>query len=75
MRISDFIAQTITQRRALIWFSVVALAAACLAILVTRMRLDSDVLNMLPARFASVAGLKIYDRDFEKARELTFALL
>jgi len=75
MRISDFIAQTITQRRALIWCSIVALAAVCLAILVTRMQLDSDVLNMLPARFSSVAGLKIYDHDFEQTRELTFALL
>src|ERR1041385_1384053 len=75
MRISDFIARTITQRRALIWCSVVALVAGCLAILITRMRLDSDVLNMLPARFTSVAGLKIYDRDFEQTRELTFALL
>src|SRR6266542_3920548 len=33
MRISDFIARTITQRRVLIWCSVVALAAACLALL------------------------------------------
>jgi predicted RND superfamily exporter protein len=75
MRISDFIARTITRRRALIWCSVVALATTCVAILFTRMRLDSDVLNMLPARFSSVAGLKIYDRDFEQTRELTFALL
>src|SRR5437016_13535874 len=75
MRISDFIARTITQRRVLIWCSVVVLAAACLAILVMRMRLDSDVLNILPAKFSSIAGLKIYDRDFEQTRELTFALL
>src|SRR6266487_335085 len=75
MRISDFIAETITRRRTLIWCSIVVLAAGCIAILVTRMRLASDVLNMLPARFSSVAGLKIYDRDFEQTRELTFALL
>src|SRR6266487_6096687 len=75
MRISDFIAETITRRRTLIWCSIVVLAAGCIAILVTRMRLDSDVLNMLPARFTSVAGLKIYDRDFEQTRQLTFALL
>src|SRR5438132_14314048 len=29
---------------------------------------------MLPKGFKSVEGLKIYDRDFEQTRELTFAL-
>src|SRR5207237_8909512 len=49
-------------------------AAACLRILITRIELDSDVINMLPKGFQSVEGLKIYDRDFEQTRELTFAL-
>src|SRR5229473_757484 len=75
MRISDFIARIITQRRGLVWCGVAALATVCIAILVTRIRLDSDVLNILPAKFSSIAGLKIYDRDFEQTRELTFALL
>src|SRR5436190_23732700 len=75
MRISDFIAQIITQRRALVWSSVAVLALGCIAILVTQLRLDSDVLNILPASFRSVEGLKIYDREFEQTRELTFALL
>src|SRR5712692_5135587 len=75
MRISDFIARVVTQRRGVVWCGVTALATVCIAILVTRMRLDSDVLNILPAKFSSIAGLKIYDRDFEQTRELTFALL
>src|SRR5438874_2271891 len=75
MRISDFIARLVTQRRGLVWCGVAALATICIAILVTRIRLDSDVLNILPAKFTSIAGLKIYDRDFEQTRELTFALL
>src|SRR5438128_3536652 len=75
MRISDFIARTITQRGALVWFGVVVLTIACIAILVTSLRLDSEVFNVLPGRFSSVQGLKIYDRDFEQTRELTFALL
>jgi len=75
MRISDFIARLVTQRRALVWCGVAALATVCIAILVTRIRLDSDVLDILPAKFSSIAGLKIYDRDFEQTRELTFALL
>jgi predicted RND superfamily exporter protein len=75
MRISDFIASTLTQRRALVWCGVTVLGAACITLLVTSLRLDSDVLNILPASFRSVQGLKIYDREFEQTRELTFALL
>src|SRR5881296_4702631 len=75
MRISDFIAQTITQCRALVWSGVALLTVACIAILVTSLRLDSEVFNVLPGSFSSVQGLKIYDRDFEQTRELTFALL
>src|SRR5437588_10636868 len=71
---SDLIARVMAQRRALVWFGVAALAAVCLTILMTRIDLDSDVINMLPKGFESVRGLKIYDRDFEQTRELTFAL-
>ncbi|PYI98299.1 MAG: hypothetical protein DME98_04960 [Verrucomicrobia bacterium] len=75
MRISHFIARTITQRRALVWAGVAVVTIACIAILVTSLRLDSEVFNVLPARYSSVQGLKIYDRDFEQTRELTFALV
>src|SRR6266571_3541858 len=75
MRISDFIARAITQRRALVWCCVAVLAATCITIFATSLRLDSDVLNILPGSFRSVQGLKIYDREFEQTRELTFALL
>src|SRR5438105_1805873 len=74
MRISDFIAQTITQRRALVWSGVAVLTMCCIAILAISLRLDSEVFNVLPGRFPSVQGLKIYDHDFEQTRELTFAL-
>src|SRR5438105_6382314 len=74
MRMSDLIARVMAQRRVLVWLGVAALAVACLAILVMRIELDSDVINMLPKGFQSVEGLKIYDRDFEQTRELTFAL-
>src|SRR5205814_5099805 len=75
MRTSDFIARTITHRRALVWCSVAFLTVACIAILVTSLQLDSEIFNVLPGKFSSVQGLKIYDRDFEQTRELTFALL
>jgi uncharacterized protein len=74
MRISDFIARTITHRRALVWFGVAMVTIACISILITSLRLDSEVFNVLPGKFSSVQGLKIYDRDFEQTRELTFAL-
>jgi predicted RND superfamily exporter protein len=74
MRISDLIARVMTRRRGLVLTGVIALVLACLAVSITRLKLDSDVLNMLPSRFESVQGLKIYDREFEQARQLTFAL-
>src|SRR3984893_14901457 len=75
MRVSAFIARMMTRRRRLVWWGVAALAIVCLTILAERIQLDSDVLNMLPGRFSSIQGLKIYDRGFEQTRELTFALL
>src|ERR1700730_10838840 len=74
MKISDLIARVMARRRALVWLGVIAFGAVCLGVLVTRMELDTDVTNMLPKGFESVEGLKIYDRDFEQTRELTFAL-
>src|SRR3954451_20499209 len=74
MRPSEFIARIVTQRRPLAWLAVAVIALACVTILVTRMSLDSDVLNMLPGKFSTVEGLKVFNRDFEQTRELTFAL-
>src|SRR6516165_4829361 len=75
MRTSDFIARTVTQHRALVWGGVIVLTILCIAILSTSLRLDSEIFNVLPGRFSSVQGLKIYDHDFEQTRELTFALV
>src|SRR5690242_3738233 len=75
MPTSDFIARTVTHRRALVWGGVALLTIVCIAILSTSLRLDSEVFNVLPGRFSSVQGLKIYDHDFEQTRELTFALV
>src|SRR6266700_2419528 len=75
MRISDLIARTITQRRGFVWTGVGLLTGACLTVLITALRLDSEIFNVLPGRFSSVQGLKIYDREFEQTHELTFALL
>src|SRR6266480_1354663 len=74
MRISNLIARIVTQRRAYVWLGVIAGAIVCFIIFVSRISLDSEVLNMLPGKFSSLQGLKIYDRSFEQTRELTFAL-
>src|SRR2546430_9572225 len=71
---SDHIARLMAQRRRVVWLGVILLAALCLGILISRIEIDSDVINMLPRGFQSLEGLKIYDRDFEQTRELTFAL-
>ncbi len=75
MRLSTNIAHLVTQRRALVWTAVGLLSVACIYVLVTRMRLDTEVLNLLPKGFPSVEGLKVYNQDFTQVRALTFALV
>ena len=75
MSYSKFIARLVTQHRGLVWLAVVLMAAASIYILVTRLTLDTEVLNLLPGKFESVQGLKIYNNDFAQTRQLTFALV
>jgi len=75
MPLSQLIARLVTRRRRLVWLVVGLIAAASVLILVKRLQLDTEVLNLLPANFESVEGLKVYNRDFAQTRELTFALV
>ncbi len=75
MSISATISRLVTQRRGLVWLSVALLAAGSILVLITRMKLDTEVLNLLPRGFESVEGLKVYNRDFSQVRALTFALV
>src|SRR5215211_7072972 len=75
MPLHSTFSRLVTQRRGLVWLGIAFLAAASVFILVTRMKLDTEVLNLLPRGFPSVEGLKVYNRDFAQVRELTFALL
>src|SRR4030095_3979033 len=75
MSYSKFIARLVTQHRGLVWLGVVLMATASIYILVTRLTLDTEVLNLLPGKFASVQGLKVYNNDFAQTRQLTFALV
>ncbi len=75
MSYSKFIARLVTERRGFLWLAVALIAAASIYVLITRMTLDSEVLNLLPGKFESVQGLKVYNNDFAQTRELTFALV
>ncbi len=75
MRPSQFIARLVTEKRLLVWAVVLLISAGSFWILKSRIALDSDIINMLPGNFTSVQGLKIYNKDFEQTRELTFALV
>src|SRR3982750_747941 len=75
MPLHSTISRLVTQRRGLVWLGILILMAACVLVLVTKMRLDTEVLNLLPSGFESVEGLKVYNRDFAQVRDLTFALV
>src|SRR3954467_11359358 len=75
MPLHSTLSRLVTQRRGLVWLIIALIAAASIGVLVTRMKLDTEVLNLLPRGFQSVEGLKVYNRDFAQVRELTFALV
>lgn len=54
--------------------AVAVFVVACVAVIALKGKIDTDVLNLLPQRFESVRALKVYDREFNQAREITFAL-
>src|SRR5436190_19651495 len=75
MRLHSYIANLVTRQRGAVWGVVALICALSIWVLITRMKLDSEVLNLLPAGFESVEGLKVYNRDFIQVRALTFALV
>ena len=68
MAIHSTIAHLVTRRRGLVWLAVALISAASIGVLITRMKLDTEVLNLLPGGFESVEGLKVYNRDFVQVR-------
>src|SRR2546423_12999613 len=75
MALYTTIAELVTRRRGVVWLAVASICAASIGVLVLRMKLDTEVLNLLPGGFESVEGLKVYNRDFVQVRDLTFALV
>ena len=68
MALHSSIARLVTQRRATVWWVAGLICAASIFVLITRLKLDTEVLNVLPSGFESVEGLKIYNRDFAQVR-------
>src|SRR5256714_10606685 len=75
MALYTTIAELVTRRRSVVWTAVALICAASIGVLIARMKLDTEVLNLLPGGFESVEGLKVYNRDFVQVRDLTFALV
>src|SRR2546430_9636702 len=68
------VAHFVTHRRGLVWVILALFVAFSAAIVLAFVRLDSEVLNLLPRSFDSVHALKTFNDDFTQAREVTFAL-
>src|SRR2546428_5668395 len=68
------IAHVVTHHRRAIYAGIAAAVVLSAALLVCFVRLNSDVLDLLPSKFDAVRSFKIFDREFTQARELTFAI-
>ena len=75
MRLSDRVAHWIVHKPWAIWSLVCALLVGGVTAIVFWAKLNSDVLDMLPGHFESVAIYKLNDREFSSARDLVFGLL
>ncbi len=73
--LTKFLATTIAHRTRTLIGVAIAILAVALLIILTRHNLDSEVLNLLPSQFESVAGLKEYNNEFSQARQLVFVFL
>src|SRR5438094_107236 len=74
MTLDRTVAHFVTHRPRLVYAAVFAAVILSAILLLYCLRLDSDVLDLLPRKFDSVRSFKIFDRDFTQAHELTFAL-
>jgi uncharacterized protein len=53
----------------------IGILAVALVIILSRHNLDSEVLDLLPAQYQSVAGLKEYNNEFSQARQVVFVFI
>ncbi|MEA3187333.1 MAG: uncharacterized protein QOD99_1163 [Chthoniobacter sp.] len=74
MSLDRTVAHFVTHRRPVVFGAVAVVLLLCAAALIFALRFNSDILDLLPRQFDSVQALKISDREFTNARQLTFAL-
>jgi uncharacterized protein len=73
--LTEFLAKTIAHRTTALILAAVVIFGVALLIILNRHNLDSEVLDLLPGQFESVAGLKEYNNEFSQARQLVFVFL
>ena len=54
MSYAKLVARLVTERRGFVWLAVALIAGVSSYLLVSRLRLDTEVLNLLPGKFESV---------------------
>ena len=74
MSLSRTVAHFVTHRQRAVYTVIAASVAVSVALLAWLVRMNSDVLDLLPQKFDSVRSFKIFDREFTQARALTFAI-
>src|SRR6516162_10125567 len=74
-KITKLLAHTIAHRTKTLIFVAIAIAVLAVFVVFARKNLDSEVLNLLPSKFESVAGLKEFNSEFAQARQLVFGFL
>lgn len=71
---ADRMAYLIVRRPMVVIGATLLLLAACIWVVASKPRLDSEVLNLLPQDSEAIQGLKVLNGEFRQGRELVFAL-
>jgi len=74
-KITELLARIIAHRTKTLVVAALAIAALSIFIVIKRHNFDSEVLDLLPSKFESVAGLKEFNGEFAQARQLVFGFL
>lgn len=75
MNLAERTARLIARRPRALWLLLPVILGVAGAVIFFRARLNSEVLDMLPGHFESVAIYKLVDREFSSARELIVGIV
>src|SRR5260221_13056675 len=73
--VTEFLAKTIVHRTTALILAAEEIFGVALLIIANRHNLDSEVLDLLPGQFESVAGLKESNNEFSQPRPPVFVFL